>query len=279
VRVGGWADTGTHHLENNNIQHSLSLSACTECETQHTEVKSKCFGQLVFCYFASVAWNELPRDIKKTASISSYRSSLKTYIVFLFDWQILFSICVCMFVCVCVYVCVCMCVCVCVCVCVRARACVCACMLVHVRACMHVCVCGCVLHADLCGCIVDLTYFDLYVCFSVFVLLCVWRCCNHALFCTEIFFLFCLIRVTINQWIEHTFRHTNCKNAQSVTVDQLYNATKMLHFFILRKSGKRRIAYAWLTLSVFCTLQCTCVRIVGWPLPSSTCLAVIWNQI
>ncbi len=43
------------------------------------QVKTRRFGQRAFHYFASVAWNELPRDIRETASISSFRFSLKTY--------------------------------------------------------------------------------------------------------------------------------------------------------------------------------------------------------
>jgi hypothetical protein len=44
------------------------------------DVKTKRFGQRMFRYFASVAWNELPRDVRETASIGSFRSSLKTYL-------------------------------------------------------------------------------------------------------------------------------------------------------------------------------------------------------
>jgi hypothetical protein len=44
------------------------------------EIKTKRFGQRSFRYFASVAWNELPRDIRETTSISSFKSSLKTYL-------------------------------------------------------------------------------------------------------------------------------------------------------------------------------------------------------
>jgi hypothetical protein len=44
------------------------------------EVKTKRFGQRTFHYFASVAWNDLPRDIRETVSISSFKSSLKTHL-------------------------------------------------------------------------------------------------------------------------------------------------------------------------------------------------------
>jgi hypothetical protein len=43
------------------------------------DVKTKRFGQRAFRYFASVAWNELPRGIRETTSISSFRSLLKTH--------------------------------------------------------------------------------------------------------------------------------------------------------------------------------------------------------
>jgi hypothetical protein len=44
------------------------------------EVKTKHFGQRTFRYFASVTWNELPRDVRETASVGSFRSSLGTYL-------------------------------------------------------------------------------------------------------------------------------------------------------------------------------------------------------
>ena len=43
-------------------------------------VKTKRYGQRAFSYIATILWNALPRNIRETNSISSFRSSLKTFL-------------------------------------------------------------------------------------------------------------------------------------------------------------------------------------------------------
>ena len=103
----------------------------------HTKFSS----QHSFSYQAGTTWNQLPASIHHASSITSFKSSLKT---FLFShnfspnplpWDL--CVCVCVCACVCVCVCVHMCVCACVCECVYMCVCLCVC----VRVCVCVCIC------------------------------------------------------------------------------------------------------------------------------------------
>ena len=96
----------------------------------------KTHGFHTFSHFGPHIWNNLPQDIRHSATLSSFKSQLNTFLrIFQLSDVVhhpLLSVCVC----------VCVCVCLCVCACVRAcvRLCVCVC----VRACVCVCVCVCV---------------------------------------------------------------------------------------------------------------------------------------
>ena len=124
--------------------------------------RTKSCGRRSFSYQAPVIWNQIRVSVRHSTSVSSFKSSLKTFL-FLKTFSSVslpwcatgVCVCVCVWVCVraCVRACVCVCVCmyVCVCVCVYVCVCVCVCMYVlfvcvRVRACVRVrvCVCACV---------------------------------------------------------------------------------------------------------------------------------------
>ena len=84
--------------------------------------RTKSCGQRSFSYQAPDIWNQLPVSVRHSTSVSSFKSSVET---FLFEKQQHFFSPIALRY-VCVYVCV--------------RACVC----VYVRACVRACVCVCV---------------------------------------------------------------------------------------------------------------------------------------
>ena len=87
-----------------------------------------------FSYQAPVIWNQLPVSVCHSTSVSSFKSSLKTFLFLKtfcsvslprLPWYVT-GVCVCL----------CVCVCVCMCVCVYANLCVCMCVCMY-SCCMH----------------------------------------------------------------------------------------------------------------------------------------------
>ena len=78
--------------------------------------RTKSCGQHSFSYQALDIWNQLPVSVRHSTSVSSFKSSLKTFLFFKhFFFSLIALIC---------DWCVCVCVCVCVCLCVSVRGCV-----------------------------------------------------------------------------------------------------------------------------------------------------------
>ena len=113
--------------------YTLSRQVRSSANTRVFRIPSfhtKSSGQRSFSYRAPATWKKLPASIRHASSVSSFRSTLKTFLFknIFFSPPALRCFCVsrCVFVCVCV--CVRVCVCVCVCVCVFVSVCVCVCV-------------------------------------------------------------------------------------------------------------------------------------------------------
>ena len=91
----------------------------------HWPFRCKSCGQRSFSYQAPVIWNQLPVSVRHSTSVSSFKSSLKTFLFLKtfspvsLPWNATG-------------------VCVCVCACVRARVCVCESVWAYVCVCVHV---------------------------------------------------------------------------------------------------------------------------------------------
>ena len=129
--------------------HSRQLRSSADTRVFRTpSFPTKFCGQRSFSYQAPVIWNQLPVSVHHSASVSSVKSSLKTFLflktsVSSFKSSLKTFLCLKTFssvqllwymaACACVHVCVC------VCVCTLMHACVCGCMCVCV--CVPACVC------------------------------------------------------------------------------------------------------------------------------------------
>ena len=81
--------------------------------------KCKTHGFLTFSHFGPHIWNNLPQDIRHSATLSSFKSKLKTSLrIFQLSNTVHHPCQSVQCVCACVHVCGCMLVCVCVCVCI-----------------------------------------------------------------------------------------------------------------------------------------------------------------
>ena len=127
---------------------STSRSVCSKSWLwgEWSLLKRPLCSQWSFSYQAPVIWNQLPVSVRRSTSVSSFQSSLKTFLFLKtfssvsLPWYAT-GVCVCVCVCVCVYLCV----------CVHVRACMHAC--VGLCVCVHVCVHSCCMHWILTICI------------------------------------------------------------------------------------------------------------------------------
>ena len=91
-----------------------------ECPEYSPAFRTKSNGQRSFSYQARTTWDKLPESIRHASSVSSFKPSLKTFLLSksFSSVPLPLGACVCQGVCVCVCLCLCLCLCVCVCVCV-----------------------------------------------------------------------------------------------------------------------------------------------------------------
>ena len=158
---------------------------CSSTDTWVFRIPSfwtKSCGQRFFSYHAPVIWNQLPVSVHHSASVSSFKSSLKTFLFLKtfssvsLPWLPWYA----------TGVCVCVCVRVCVRACVRAHACV----LMHVRVCVHACVRAFMLYMlYVHACVLMHVRVCVRACVLMHVRVCV-RACVHA--CVLAFMLYAL---------------------------------------------------------------------------------------
>jgi len=122
--------TGSAHSYFSELLHLYSPSHSLRSLSDTCMLKIQCFnrkthGFHTFSHFGPHIWNNLPQDIRHSATLSSFKSQLISLLrIFLLNHIVLHSYqsvaCVC--VCVCRHACTHSCVCVCVCVCVHVCA-------------------------------------------------------------------------------------------------------------------------------------------------------------
>ena len=82
------------------------------CQTHACSSPTSTHNFHTFSHFGPHIWNNLPQDIRHSATLSSFNTKLKTFLVEYFSWATLSFTTICLYN-MCVHACVCICVCVC----------------------------------------------------------------------------------------------------------------------------------------------------------------------